>query len=126
MKSEKLRRIKIHTGIDYALSILLIASPWIFNMRSEGMESKIMITIGLGMLLNNFATNHKFGLAKIFKIKTHYKVDLFFGWFLIVSPFLYGFFTSMLFPHLLFGILIFANTLWIKIPIKIISSQKFA
>ena len=126
MKAEKVKRMKIHSFADYAISLLLIASPWLFGMRIEEMESKIMITVGLGVLLNNFTTNHKFGLAKMFRIKTHYKIDLFFGWFLFVSPFLYGFFAATLLPHLLFGGLIFANTLFIKVPVKILSSQKFA
>jgi len=126
MKAAKIKRIKIHSYTDYAIALLLIASPWIFSLRANEMESKIMVTVGLGTLLTNLITNHKFGLAKIFKIKTHYKIDMFFGWFLFVSPFLYGFFGDVLLPHLLFGSLIFANTFLIKVPIKIISSRKLA
>lgn len=126
MKAKKIKRIKIHSYLDYAIATLLIASPWIFHMNLGTIESKIVITVGIGMLLTNFITKHKFGLTKILKISVHNKVDMFFGWFLIVSPFLYGFFSSVLLPHLFFGIVIFLNTFLIKSPIKIFSSRKLA
>ena len=126
MRAEKTRKMKIHSYIDYAIATLLIFSPWIFNIQTELMESKIMVTVGLALFITNLTTKHKLGLAKIFKTKTHYKIDLFLGWFLFVSPFLYGFFSSTLLPHLLFGVLIFLNTFMIKIPFKIVSTRKFA
>jgi len=125
MKRKKEKKFKIHSYVDYALAIMLIASPWLFNLEIGAMESKIMITIGIGLVLTNFITNHKFGLTKMFPVNIHYKIDMFFGWFLLVSPFLYGFFAATLFPHLLFGILIFANTFLIKVPINILSKRKF-
>lgn len=120
MKKTKTKslNVKWHSYADYALALLLIASPWIFSLNSSAMESKIMVTIGIAILCLNLITHHKLGLAKMINVKLHFKIDLFFGWFLIVSPLLYGFFAQVLFPHLLFGGFIISNALLLKLPLK--------
>lgn len=120
MKKTKTKslNLKWHSYADYALALLLIASPWIFTLNSSAMESKIMVTIGIAILCLNLITHHKFGLAKIINPKLHFKIDLFFGWFLLVSPLLYGFFGYVLFPHLFFGSLVIANSFLLKLPLK--------
>jgi len=127
MKKTKTKALKIkwHSYIDYALALLLIASPWIFNLETSAMESKIMVTIGMAILCLNLITHHKFGLAKMINVNSHFKIDLFFGWFLIVSPLLYGFFAEVLFPHLLFGAIIIANTFLLKFPLKKLRKIQF-
>lgn len=117
--------IKWHSYADYALALLLIASPWIFSLETSAMESKIMVTIGMAILCLNLITHHKFGLAKMININSHFKIDLFFGWFLIVSPLLYGFFAQVLFPHLLFGTIIICNALLLKLPLKKLRKIRF-
>lgn len=126
MKKYKTQKLKIHSYFDYLIATLMICSPWAFNLNPSTMESKIIVTVAIGIFLTNLITNHKLGLAKILKIKIHYRIDIFFGWFLIVSPFLYGFFSTTILPYLIFGILIFINAFIIKFPIKILSSQKVA
>ncbi|WP_296145375.1 hypothetical protein [uncultured Flavobacterium sp.] len=127
MKKTKTKslNVKWHSYADYALALLLIASPWIFSLETTAMESKIMVTIGMAILCLNLITHHKFGLAKMINIKLHFKIDLFFGWFLIVSPLLYGFFAQILLPHLLFGTIIIGNALLLKLPLKKLRKIRF-
>lgn len=125
MKKTKSLNIKWHSYADYALALLLIASPWIFSLETSAMESKIMVTIGMAILCLNLITHHKFGLAKMINVNSHFKIDLFFGWFLIVSPLLYGFFAQILLPHLLFGTIIIGNALLLKLPLKKLRKIRF-
>lgn len=118
MKKMKVIKVKIHNFIDYALALALLISPWLFNMESGSMASKIIYTIGLCLLLNSFITKHKFGLTKMLCVNTHLKVDLFLAVFLAASPWLYGFQKSYVLPHMFIGLLIIANVLLTKIPKK--------
>lgn len=117
MKTQ-LKKVKAHNYIDYGLAVLLMISPWIFNMNSESMATKITFTIGLSILLVNFITYHKLGLARILHVKTHLKVDFFLGLFLALSPFLYGFYENIFMPQLVLGLLVISNTLFIKLTSK--------
>ena len=118
MKKMRVIKVKIHNFIDYVLSLALLISPWLFNMESGSMASKIIYTIGLCILLNNFITKHKFGLTKMLCVTTHLKVDLFLAVFLAASPWLYGFQNSYALPHIFIGLLIIANVLLTKVPKK--------
>ncbi|HEU4497097.1 MAG TPA: hypothetical protein VFR70_08615 [Flavobacterium sp.] len=114
----RIKKTKFHNYADYALGLLLISAPWLFTLASEGMEARIIFTVGLGILLANFITCHKSGLARILRVKTHLKVDFFLGLFLAISPFLYGFYAASCLPHLLLGFFIILNTLLAKLPAK--------
>lgn len=118
MKIKKLKNVKIHNYVDYGLVLLLVTSPWIFKFDSGTIETKIIVTIGLGLLLVNLITYHKLGLTKILCVKTHKKIDFFLGLFLCAAPFLYQFHKTIFLPHLLLGLSILLNTLFIKLPSK--------
>jgi len=118
MKLRKFKKIALHNYIDYSLAALLMASPFIFNLKADAIESKIIFTVGLAVLLVNSITSHRLGLAKIISKKAHLKIDLFLGWLLAVSPFLFGFFGSTIFPHLFFGCILLMNTFFADLSSK--------
>lgn len=118
MKTKKLLKAKTHSYIDYILGTLLLVSPWLLNLRSGSMESKIIFTIGLCLIFANLITHTKLGVVSIFSVKTHLKIDFFLGLFLSTSPWLYNFHTQIFVPFLFLGLLILLNTLFIKIPTK--------
>jgi uncharacterized membrane protein len=112
------KKVKAHNYIDYGLATLLMISPLVFNMQPNSMETRITFTIGISILLVNFITYHKLGLARILHVKTHLKVDFFLGLFLALSPFLYGFYETIFVPQLILGLLVILNTLFIKLTSK--------
>lgn len=118
MKKNKLVKVKVHNYIDYILGVLLIASPWLLHLQSGSMESKIIFTIGLCLIYINLITGTKFGLVKILRVKTHLRIDFLLGLFLLVSPWLYRFYSRIYFPFIFLGLLIILNTLFVKIPSK--------
>jgi len=118
MKMPNFKKIKLHNYVDYILGLLLVAAPFIFQMKIESIESKIIVTTGLAVIFVNVITSHKLGLAKIISKKMHHKIDLFLGWFLVVSPLLFGFFGSIVFPHFLLGFILLSNTFFLKLSTK--------
>lgn len=118
MKTKKLLKAKTHSYIDYILGALLLASPWLLNLKSGSMESKIIFTIGLSLIFANLITHNKLGVVNVFCVRTHLKIDFFLGLFLGFSPWLYGFHSAVSVPFVFLGILIILNTLFIKIPSK--------
>ena len=118
MKTRKLLKAKTHSYIDYILGTLLLASPWLLNLKSGSMESKIIFTIGLSKIFTNLITHNKLGVVSILCVKTHLRIDFFLGLFLGISPWLYNFHTQIFVPFVFLGLLIILNTLFIKIPTK--------
>ena len=110
MKLINTKKIELHNFVDYTIGALLLFSPILFSMDSNSIEGKIIFTIGLAVILLNFITKHRLGLTKIINKKTHLKIDLFLGWLLAVSPFLFGFFGSITLPHFLFGCVLILNS----------------
>lgn len=118
MRLKKIKKIELHNYVDYTLALLLMASPVLFNLKPNTIESKIMFTVGLAILLVNSITSHRLGLAKIISKKVHLKIDLFLGWLLAVSPLLFGFFGSVVLPHFLFGCVLLLNSTFFKLSSK--------
>jgi len=118
MKNKNLKKIGLHTYIDYSLGLLLMISPFVFDMKANAIESKIIFTIGLAVVLLNSITMHRLGLAKIVSKKVHLKIDLFLGWLLVVSPFLFGFFATTILPHLLLGCALLINAFYVNLSSK--------
>jgi uncharacterized protein with PQ loop repeat len=118
MKLKNSKNIELHNYVDYTIGALLLFSPLLFSMKLESIDAKIIFTIGLAVILQNTITKHRLGLAKILKKKTHQKIDLFLGWLLAVSPFLFGFFGNIVLPHFLFGSILILNAFLLPLAPK--------
>lgn len=118
MKLKNTKKIELHNYVDYTLGALLLLSPILFSMNTELLESKIIFTIGLAVILLNTITKHRLGLSRIINKRLHLKIDIFLGWLLAVSPFLFGFFGSVVLPHFLFGCILILNGFYLTLSPK--------
>lgn len=118
MKLKRTKKIELHNYVDYTIGALLLFSPILFSLKSESIEAKIIFTTGLAVVLLNTITKHRLGLAKIITKRTHLKIDIFLGWLLAVSPFLFGFFGSIVLPHFLLGSLLILNGFFLPLSPK--------
>jgi SPW repeat len=84
---------RVHAVLDYAVGILLIAAPWIFQFADESSAAKwISIIVGILVLLQSSITNYEGGfLGHAISMKMHLATDALVGIFLVVSPWLFGF-----------------------------------
>lgn len=96
---------RIHGVLDYAMGLLLIASPWLLGFANGGPEQWLPVALGVGALLYSLLTNYELGLAKVIPMTGHLTLDLLSGALLAVSPWLFGFSEVAWVPHLVLGLL---------------------
>jgi len=84
---------KTHAGMDYAVGLLLIASPWLFGFADESTAATwIAVLAGVAMLSLSAITDYEGGLlARLIPMRTHLMADAGLGLLLAVSPWLFGF-----------------------------------
>lgn len=100
---------KIHAGLDYAVGLLLIASPWIFGFVDESTAATwIAVLAGVAMLGMSAITDYEGGLlARTIPMPTHLLGDGALGVILAASPWLFGFAdrgTNAWLPFLVIGL----------------------
>lgn len=94
--------------LNYIISVVLIASPWIFGFVSVS-SAALLIPIYMGwlqLIMAIFSTS-KAGLIKQFPMQMHLIIDVLMGFFLAISPWLYNFSTVEYMPQLILGFLLF-------------------
>jgi hypothetical protein len=83
---------KLHGILDYALGIILLLSPWMFNYSREGLAELWVPIIGGGLsIAYTLFTDAEFGLVKKIKLSNHFLLDLILGSFLVISPKLFDY-----------------------------------
>jgi hypothetical protein len=100
----KILSTKTHGVLDYLMSILLIASPWLFNFANGTYAQSVPVTLGIIMLLMSLCTNYELGAIKMISMQGHLVVDVLSGLFLALSPWLLNFSQEVYWPHLILGI----------------------
>lgn len=95
---------KVHGILDYTVSLLFIASPWLFDFARGGAETWIPVIVGAGSILMSLFTDYELGAMRRVPLTTHLTVDLGTGLFLALSPWIFGFADYVYLPHLLMGL----------------------
>ena len=96
---------KTHGYIDYIMGIFLIASPSLFSLNVNAIESTVFYIVGVTAIIYSLLTNYELGFLKIIPMKGHLALDIFSGIFLAASPWLLGFADIVYMPHLVLGII---------------------
>jgi hypothetical protein len=91
--------------MDYLVSVLLIAAPWLFQFAAGGAETWVPVTLGIMTILYSLITNYEYSVANVIPFSTHLGIDAVSGILLMASPWLFGFSDKVYMPHLIFGIL---------------------
>ena len=68
---------KTHAGMDYAVGLLLIASPWLFGFADESTAATwLAVLAGVAMLGLSMVTDYEGGLlARLIPMRTHLMAD---------------------------------------------------
>lgn len=96
---------KTHGYMDYIMGIFLIASPSLFSLNVNAIESTVFYIVGVTAIIYSLLTNYELGFLKIIPMKGHLALDIFSGIFLAGSPWLLGFAEIVYMPHLVLGII---------------------
>ena len=97
---------KLHGILDYALGLILVLSPWIFNYSRAGLaELLIPIVSGFTAIIYTLFTDAEFGIVRKIKLSNHFLLDLILGSFLVASPKLFNYTGYVyLLPYLWIGL----------------------
>lgn len=104
----RLVSIKNHIAIDYSMGIILLLWPWPFLQDVTASASYVMIVMGAVILTQNLITKSPYGIFPLVPFKFHLFMDYILGAFLAASPWLLGFQTQVILPHIIFGIALVA------------------
>ena len=105
---------KTHGFIDYIMSLLIAASPWVLGYNHGGAETWVPMMIGIAGVLYSLITNYELGILLILPMRAHLFIDLVAGIFLAISPWIFEFNNTVWRPHVVFGILIICASLFTK------------
>ena len=96
---------QVHGILDYVVSVILIASPWLFGFHNEGAQTIIPVGLGITTILYSLVTRYEYSVAKVLLFSTHLIIDGVSGVFLLVSPWIFNFHNEVYLPHVIFGVL---------------------
>jgi len=96
---------KTHGFLDYVVSVLLIAAPWLLGFYRGHAETWVPVGIGVITILYSLVTDYELGVSRRLRFGAHLILDVLGGIFLAFSPWLFDFQDRVYLPHLLFGIL---------------------
>ena len=95
----------VHGGLDYLVGAGLIALPWLLGFAYGGAETWVPVVVGGSVLLYSALTDYEWGLLRLIPVPIHLLLDSAGGLFLFMSPFLWGFASEVMNPHLGVGLL---------------------
>lgn len=82
---------KTHGVLDYLMGFLLIALPFILDIRTDLSEGMVLIVLGAAMVLLAVLTKYEAGIIKVIPMRVHLVIDIMSGVVLAASPWLFGF-----------------------------------
>jgi sugar lactone lactonase YvrE len=95
---------RVHGLLDYAVGMLLLASPWMFQFDHGSVETWLPIVLGAGMMSYSMFTDYEWSVARRIPMPIHLLLDGIGGLLLAVSPWLFGFAHAVYAPHLAMGV----------------------
>jgi hypothetical protein len=104
--------------VNYILALVLIASPWLFNLVDISSAALFLpIYIGWLQLIMAIFSKSEAGFIQQFPLRIHFTLDVAMGFILFISPFLYTFSDKAFLPEVcLGGLLMFMGFFTKKSP----------
>jgi hypothetical protein len=96
---------RVHGIMDYAMGVLLLASPYLFGFATGGVKQWLPMALGLAMLGMSLLTRYEWGAIRLIPMPAHLAVDGLGGALLAASPWLFGFSGVVFLPHLILGLI---------------------
>lgn len=107
----KIINTKTHGLLDYLLSALLLASPWLLGFASLTLVMLCAVVAGGVMLLLALITDYEPGLVRVVPMPLHLFFDILLSFFLIAVPWLLRFPAAVAWLFLLTGLVLILLTM---------------
>lgn len=96
---------RAHGVLDYLVSIILIAAPWLLGFAHVAPARNVPVILGVVTIVYSLMTRYEWSAAKVLPMRAHLTLDVLSGILLAASPWLFGFSNIIYWPHLLVGLL---------------------
>jgi uncharacterized membrane protein len=94
---------RVHGIMDYAMGILLLASPYLFGFATGGVKQWLPMILGVAMIGMSLLTRYEWGALRVIPMPVHLTIDGLSGALLAISPWLFGFAGIVFMPHFILG-----------------------
>ncbi len=92
---------------NHLFSITLIASPWLFGSVNVSSAALFLpMYIGWLQLIMAIFADNKASFIRQLPMHTHLVIDVFMGFIIVISPWLYNFSDRMFLPQLILGLIL--------------------
>jgi SPW repeat-containing protein len=98
---------RMHGMEDYAMGVLLLAAPYLFGFANHNPAQWVAMCIGGLILGSSLLTRYELGIYGLIPMPMHLMLDAGAAGFLIASPWLFGFSSTL--PHVILGLVILAS-----------------
>jgi hypothetical protein len=122
----KIISTKIHGLLDYAVSLIIIATPWLFDFNNDGPQTWLLVIAGIITIMYSVVTSYDYSLADLIPFNVHLALDTLSGIFIASSPWLFGFHDKIFVPHLLIGMLEILVVLFSKKSTRLLNKKYHA
>lgn len=83
--------LKTHNVVDYAIGIVLIVSPFLFNFAHVSAAANLFMIGGISLIVYSLITNYHYSVAKFVPLGVHMAMDAILGVLFILGPALFGY-----------------------------------
>jgi SPW repeat len=81
---------RVHGVIDYAVGLLVLASPWLFGFADSATGPWLHVLLGAVILASAAMTDFELGMVRVIPMPVHLMLDAGIGAVALVSPWLFG------------------------------------
>jgi hypothetical protein len=93
----------VHGIFDYLFGLLLICAPLYIDLNDSGAAKAVLIFSGFVTILYSILTSYELGLMPFISMHLHIVLDFCSALFLLISPWICGFYNEVWWPHVLFA-----------------------
>ena len=102
---------RVHGIMDYAMGVLLLASPYLLGFATGGVKQWLPMILGIALIGMSLLTRYELGAFRVIPMPAHLAVDGLSGALLAASPWLFGFAGIVYLPHLILGLIVLGTSL---------------
>jgi branched-subunit amino acid transport protein len=96
---------RIHGILDYLYAIALFCAPFLFWTTDRSWDLWIPMLVASVVILYSILTRYEWGGISLISMKSHLRLDLIIGIFMVAAPWIFGFSDRAWRPFLIFGLL---------------------
>jgi len=94
---------KTHGIIDYLWAVVMISAPFVLGFITIIPAAICFFIAALLIIFQSLFTNYELGVWKKLPMAFHLDMDMVLGFTLAISPWLFGFYQQIFWPHVIMG-----------------------